>query len=123
MHSEEIIEKVKQSLGEFCYTECKAFCCRKGYLVLKNEELDNFVNGRKEELEREGILMKGKNGNYYVELGKKGCPNLNKDFKCKIYSKRPSVCRQFPLMNSGKYIIIPDICPLAKEQKLYPLIR
>ena len=36
--AERIANKARTCISEFCYEECNAYCCRKGYLILTEKE-------------------------------------------------------------------------------------
>ncbi len=109
-----IVNKARASLGKFCYEECKAYCCRKGYLVLDEKEVKKFKGN-------EDIIKKLDNGKYSLNMNKRGCPCLE-DYKCKIYKTRPKVCREFPIFVNDKTIRISPRCLAVKEDLLYPYI-
>jgi len=113
---EEIANRARDSLGEFCMNECNAYCCRKGYLILSEEELKLF--------EKDNIKTID-NKKYSLFLGNpNGCPNLD-GVKCKIHRdpNRPSACKEFPIFIEGNKVRISKRCFGAKEGKLYPFIR
>ncbi|MFQ5474254.1 MAG: hypothetical protein ACE5DM_00290 [Candidatus Nanoarchaeia archaeon] len=35
---EAIADRARESISQYCIEECKAYCCRKGYLLLTPEE-------------------------------------------------------------------------------------
>ncbi len=47
MDAEQIAEKARKSISKFCYEECNAYCCRKGYLILNKDEVDVVTQGKK----------------------------------------------------------------------------
>jgi hypothetical protein len=117
-----ILKQARNSIGEYCMNECKAKCCRKGKLVLFNENEVNFIcQNEKQNCENLGILTKTKYNNYNYDLEKKRCPYLTDDFKCSKWKdpNRPKICKDFPLFLSNEiYIITADFCPAVKEGKL-----
>lgn len=125
MEAEAIAEKARKSISRFCIEECKSYCCRKGYLILDNSNIDLVVQGRKQELLDRKILIK-KEINYSLYLGdyEIPCPSLGKDFKCLIHKKpeRPSACKQFPLFIEGNKLRLSPRCPAVKADMLYPYI-
>jgi Fe-S-cluster containining protein len=113
----------RNSLSTYCSTECKAYCCRQGHLLLTAEEADTVMNVRKGDL-RVMSLAQGKR--YVLDLGssEQPCPNLE-DFKCRIHKTkaRPKACREFPLfIRDNKVIFVSLNCPAARENKLYPFL-
>ena len=116
----DIAEEARNSLGKYCMEECKAFCCRKGFLPLKESEVDIITLGKREELLSKGVLKK--NGDKYSLDMRKGCSAI-KDNKCQVYDKRPKICRDFPLFIEGKIIMASPGCPAVREGKLYPYIK
>jgi Fe-S-cluster containining protein len=126
--AERIANKARNSLGTYCIKECKAFCCRNGYLVFGEESVDMVTQGRKKELEDKGMLKKLKNGKYslYLNNHKLPCPCLVvKDYTCKIHKnkKRPQACQQFPIFIEGKTVKLSPRCPAIKENLLYPFLK
>lgn len=123
-----IANKARNSLGKYCIEECKAFCCRNGYLVFGEESVKIISQDKIKELEKKGILKKLKNGKYSLFLGnfEVPCPSLNiKDYTCKIHKNknRPNACQDFPLFIEGKTIKLSPRCPAIKENKLYPYLK
>ncbi len=125
MDGETIAKKARRSISRYCYEDCKSYCCRKGYLPVKEEEVDLVTQGRKEELLQKGILKKIGDGKYSLYLGNYDtpCPSLF-DYKCLIHKKknRPDVCAQFPLFIEGKMIKLSPRCPAVKEGLFYPYV-
>ena len=37
--AEQLAIHARASISNYCFTECKAYCCRKGYLLLNSEEV------------------------------------------------------------------------------------
>ena len=73
------ITKVKYTRKGFCdYVTCEALCCRS--------------------LNVENAFIKNDNdSNRMIPCAGYRCPNIGKDFKCKVYTKRPTVCEEFPV--------------------------
>jgi len=126
MKAEIIAEKARKSISKFCTGECKAYCCRKGYLVLSSEEADLVTQSRTKEFEEKGILNKIRDGKYSLDLGNSEytCPSLKKDFKCRIHKnpKRPLACKNFPLFLDEKTVKLSPRCLAVKCRKIYPYI-
>lgn len=126
MDTEKIAEKARKSISRYCIEECKAYCCRKGYLNLKPDQVNIITQGRRKELEEKKILHKINENNYSLYLGNHdmSCPSLNDDFTCRIHKdkNRPLACRQFPLFLEGKTIRLSSRCPAVKEGRLYPYV-
>jgi Fe-S-cluster containining protein len=125
MDAEEIIRKARQSISQFCIEECKSYCCRRGYLTLKENEVDTVTQGRRQELIEKRILKKLKY-DYSLFLGddNNACPCL-KDFKCIIHesAERPKACGDFPLFVEGNLIKLSPRCLAVKTGMLYPYIK
>ena len=122
--AEEIAERARKSISSYCSEECRAYCCRKGYLVLSGNEACLIAGSDKEYLERKGTLKKLKSGRYSLFLGEKDspCPMLN-GFRCMIHNnpKRPAACRNFPVFLDRKAMAVrlSHRCLAVKERKLY----
>jgi Fe-S-cluster containining protein len=106
----ELIDKARGSIADFCINKCKGLCCRKGKLVLTEDELKLVSQGKKLKPELEKTSL------YSININKK-CPSLGRDIKCKIYfdNKRPQVCKDFPLFVFGKNIVVAPFCTAAKK--------
>jgi Fe-S-cluster containining protein len=105
MDAETIAKKARASIGQYCMDECRAYCCRKGYLVLTLEQAKIITHDRVEEFLKTDALKRLENGRYSLNLGAtpEGCPSL-KDYKCMIHKnkKRPQACKDFPVFLEGK---------------------
>ncbi len=122
--AEEIADKARNSLSNYCMKECKSYCCRKGYLILTPTEVKLVCREQEEELKQKEILLEMDDGNYSLQLGNGGCPSLIDD-KCLIHKNpnRPDTCRTFPLFIEGNKIRLSKRCPAIRANKLYPHIR
>ncbi|MBT3985116.1 hypothetical protein HOD38_00415 [archaeon] len=118
MNAEQIATKARKSISKFCFEECSAYCCRKGYIILSKEELD-LIKG-KEEVVVENI----KEGKFTLFLGAT-CPALKPDFKCKIHKNalRPQTCKDFPIFIKGEKIGLSGRCLAVKQDKFFPFIK
>ncbi|MGE0792823.1 MAG: YkgJ family cysteine cluster protein [Candidatus Woesearchaeota archaeon] len=74
-------------LSEYCINTCKAKCCKRGKLPLTSEEAKMFDKNRID-----------KNNHYDLT---DGCEYLDKNLKCKIYDKRPKICKDYPFHEMG----------------------
>jgi Fe-S-cluster containining protein len=120
--SEKLAITARKSLSKYCYTECKAYCCRKGYLLLTAKEVKLIQNTHKKNLKITPTNKK----KYIFNLGSNtnGCPNLQ-NYKCTIHKNpaRPKACKEFPLFIwKNKTIMVTHACPAVKENKLYPYL-
>jgi Fe-S-cluster containining protein len=130
--AERLAVKARNSISKYCYSECNAYCCRKGYILLNTNEA-KLVTGKTqkglEKLKEIGVLIKTEKGKYVIDLAEKqtGCPSLNES-RCIIHDnpKRPAACKEFPLFIwkiDGKDIIhVSERCPAVKEGMLYPYL-
>jgi Fe-S-cluster containining protein len=123
MNADKLIEKARREIGRFCIEECKAYCCRKGYLVLSEKEMNKITKNTSEEWKKRN-LKKISNGKYSMYLGE-NCPCLQEDFTCKIHKSvnRPEVCRQFPFFVEGKEILLSPRCLAVKQGKFYKTVK
>jgi Fe-S-cluster containining protein len=126
MDAEKIADRARNAIGKFCMEECKAYCCRKGYLNMGPESVDIITQGKRAELENNKTLTKINDNNYSLFLGNynQPCPSL-KDFRCAIHKnpKRPEACRQFPVFIRGKTLSLSSRCLAVKQGLLYPYIK
>jgi Fe-S-cluster containining protein len=115
-----------KEISEYCINECHAFCCRKGYLILKPEEVELVVGDKKDILIENGDLKEMNNGKFSLNLGNffGNCPQLE-NFKCKIHTnnKRPATCKDFPIFIVGREIKISSRCPAKRENKFFRLVK
>lgn len=116
---------MRKSLSEYCIKECKSYCCRKGYLIVSEEELNLIVGDekKKQKLLKEKNIREMLGGKYSINFEScLGCPGLSlKSFKCKIYKneKRSKTCKEFPIFISGNKIKISGRCPAKRDNKFF----
>ncbi len=126
MEAETIAKKARSSIGKFCFEECKAYCCRKGYLVLTETELKATAGKRLKEMDENGGVKKLDNGRFSLYIGdsRVGCPSL-KDNKCVIHTSRnrSMICRNFPITLDGKKIFLSQRCLAVRMGMLFPYIK
>ncbi len=124
--AEKLAMAARKSLSSYCYSECKASCYRKGYLLLTAKEVSLIKGTHKEDLKILPVQMKTNEKGYVFNLGSRvdGCPNLL-DYKCAIHENpaRPKTCKEFPLFFwKNKTIMVTYACSAVKENKLYPYL-
>ncbi|MBU1201278.1 MAG: hypothetical protein KJ583_02240 [Nanoarchaeota archaeon] len=116
LDGEDIVKIARKSIGKFCIEECKAYCCRKGYLILKENQLDLVMQGRKEELDC--ILKPLKDDTFSMFMGNhnQSCPSLTTSYTCQIHKKRnrPQACKDFPVFLTSNKIILSPRCLAVK---------
>lgn len=121
-----LVNKTLENLSGFCISECHSFCCRKGYLILKSEEVDLIVGDKKEILLGKKDLKEMLNGKFSLKLDNclGDCPRL-KNFKCEIHEniKRPDTCKNFPIFVALKEIKISSRCPAKAENKFFGFVK
>jgi Fe-S-cluster containining protein len=119
----DLANKARESISEYCYQECGAYCCRKGYLTLTDKELSLFLKDKVDEFITNGQLTKT-DKRYCFHLGKLNdpCPCLV-DNKCTIHKNklRPQCCKDFPVFvdSENKVIRFSPRCFAVKANKLY----
>lgn len=120
MDGEQLAEEARSSISSFCYEECHSYCCRKGFLILKPDEVQAVTQGRQEELRQTETLKPTRDGRLSLNLNHGGCPSL-KDFKCSIHtsSQRPKTCGDFPVYLHGKRVFFSPRCLAVKEGRFY----
>lgn len=125
MNIQELATKARNSISNFCMSECNAYCCRKGYLVLSEVELDFLVGEKRSYLESEGDIKKLENNSFSLHLGNSlgACPRLDGAI-CSVYKDalRPLTCEKFPLFvdEEKKMARFSSRCFAVKENKMYP---
>ncbi|MGM5482409.1 MAG: YkgJ family cysteine cluster protein [Nanobdellota archaeon] len=118
MNAEELIDKFRYNLGDFCYTQCKAYCCRKGHITISRQEA-KLITG----FSFYSCIFKGKmkkRGEKFVLSLQGGCPAL-KNKMCSIHNNpdRPKMCKEFPLFLENDRILLSEKC--YGKNKFYPL--
>ena len=121
-----IANRARKSISTFCIEECKAYCCRKGHLVVKENEINKVTQDRKNELIAEGKLKPIIGGKYSLYIGDEdnACPSL-KGNKCLIHKSRlrPKTCGDFPIYIVDKTVMISGSCTAARAGMFYPYIK
>ena len=123
INEERLLFEARNCMAIFCMEECNAYCCRKGSLILKENEVDLVTQNQREKLTKEKILKPFDKGKSYMSL-RNGCPSL-KDKICTIHKNklRPQMCKDFPIYIEGKKLIISENCLAVKKNMLYPYIH
>jgi len=118
MTAEEIANKARKSISTYCYKECKAYCCRKGYLVLTKKQLNLITKNNPGKDQIKPLVF----NTFSLNLSQ-SCPSL-KDFKCVIHKNkdRPDTCKQFPVFIEKDTVRLSSRCPAIKEGLFYPYI-
>ncbi|MFH1683184.1 MAG: hypothetical protein ABIA37_05310 [Candidatus Woesearchaeota archaeon] len=121
MNAEKLTQKARKDIGKFCMEECKAYCCRKGYLVLTTSQAE-LITHQKEAVLKDNLTLKLINGNYSLNLHH-DCPALH-DCKCDIHTKRnrPLACKQFPIFIDGMNVRLSHRCLAVKNGLFYPYV-
>ncbi|PLW79548.1 hypothetical protein C0585_07180 [Candidatus Woesearchaeota archaeon] len=106
-----LLNDARKSIGEFCMTECNAYCCRKGTIPANPKELK--IIGPVETIDYKTHIS------FILP-----CPQLI-DNKCMVHRKnnRPQVCKDFPIATHNGSVIISTGCLAVRENKLFPLIQ
>jgi len=123
--AEKIAEEARNSISKYCFEECGAYCCRKGYLVLTEEEAKVVTRDDIAGFLKNNRIKKIKDNKYSFYLGDYNhqCPCL-KDLKCIAHKdpNRPLACRQFPVFIEGKNLRLSPRCLAVKNNLLYPYV-
>ncbi len=125
MTPENIASDARNSISDYCIHDCKAFCCRKGYLILSLEEMNVIVGKQRGSLEDSGVLTNMGGTKFALNLGNPlGCPSLKNNL-CLIHTdpKRHTACKEFPIFITDKKIHFSNRCPLVKTNKFYHYIH
>ena len=113
-----IAEAARASLSSFCIEECKAYCCRRGYLSVTEKEAQPILSKCSDFQKEFKVTVKPA----AISISLEGdCPALAEN-KCSIYSERPQVCRDYPIFLEGNFLKVSAYCTGAKEGRLYPYI-
>lgn len=121
---EKLADEIRQGLSDFCINECKAFCCREGHLIVRDEELEIIAGDKKDNLIKEGSVQEKMFGKNLLSFKNScgSCPALDlKECKCRIHKNplRPRTCKDFPIFIVGKEIKISSRCPAKNEGKFF----
>jgi len=119
MTAETIADKAKKSISDYCIKECKAYCCRKGYLVLTKKELDIITQNKPAKDQIKPLVF----NTFSLNLSP-SCPSL-KNFKCIIHKSkdRPTTCKEFPVFIERNTVKLSGRCPAVKQGKFYPYVH
>ncbi len=118
-----LANKARKSISKYCYEECNAYCCRKGYLPLNDKEVRFVLKDKLVEYCINGQVKRTDSG-YSFFMGEldRHCPCLV-DNKCTIHKskQRPQCCQDFPVFvdYKNKLIKLSPRCFAVKERKLY----
>lgn len=114
-----LLEQARSSLGPFCSNVCKAKCCKRGKLLLEKNQVDILCDVKDQ---KPPLLVARENGYFDFHIGLSGCPRLTKDSKCRVYEKRPQMCRDYPLFERGETILVSSACEGFIAGKLDPYL-
>lgn len=123
---ERIAEDARNSLGNFCFEECGAYCCRKGYLLLTASQVKLFSEKAGKELGEIRQLKKINDDKFSMYMGEKDkpCPNLDlKELKCRIHKhpNKPSACSDFPIFvdHETRSVKLSSRCLAVRKNMFY----
>lgn len=126
--AERIADEARNSISEFCMNECGAYCCRKGYIMVREHQLNTIATKEKQIiLNNEGKIKEFlSSGKFQVDFTNSlgGCPALIEN-KCSVHKnpERPKVCHEFPIFVFVDHVRISSKCPAQENNKFYPHIR
>lgn len=118
---EGIAEMARASIGQFCISVCKAQCCRRGFLTVKDDEIQTVTKGKALPHRFQPLHF----GVSLLDLRKEPCPALTSDFRCSVYAdkKRPKPCANYPLYVHGKQVIAAPDCLAVQQGLLDPFLK
>jgi hypothetical protein len=118
------INLARKGISDFCIFECKAFCCRKGHLILNRKEFNVIIKDKVDEYKDRVTALEDGNFRFFIGKLDSPCPCLSDDFLCMIHKnrKRPRICKDFPILYINEIIYINKDCPAVQENKLYGFI-
>lgn len=123
--AEQIASKARRALSKYCYEECKAYCCRRGYLTLDESNIQIVSQGQHYKLIKNQTISILENGKFSLFMGNYDlpCPSL-KDNICMIHKnrKRPKACKDFPIVIKDTTAFISSRCPAVADGILYQYI-
>ncbi|MBT7902762.1 hypothetical protein HN587_02790 [Candidatus Woesearchaeota archaeon] len=117
-----IANSARDSIGVFCFTECGAYCCRKGALSFGDKSVDLVTDNNSEKFIRSEELKEIGPNEYLFDLSVNGCPRLD-DNKCSAHKSnlRPDCCKDFPIFidHKNKKVRLSPRCLAVKKMLLY----
>jgi len=117
-----LAEIAKDEIANFCMTECKGFCCREGYIIIRPTELDLMATKIvQQNLEATFITRELLTGKIALNFSNSttGCPAL-KNGLCTIHKNpdRANVCKNFPIFINGKEVKVSPRCLAVQKGML-----
>ena len=117
----------RRSIGRYCFEVCESKCCKSGkILLMSDKELETVAGEKVEEYKNSNIIEKSdlKKG-YTLDFTKASCQQLDSKDKCNVHGtdKQPTICKDYPLFITKKFVISADSCPAVKEGMLDPYIK
>ena len=84
--------------------------------MLDDKEVQ-LIAGSKEKLywKNKIIIQNLETKNFYYNLEKAKCRHLAKNDICKVHSKKPRVCSDYPIFIVKNYIVTANNCPAVDE--------
>jgi len=123
MNIDAFLNRARKSIGDFCATECKAYCCRKGYLVIDDKQKDLLLGNLSQKYVEKELIKEIEKGKWSLFLGDKQhpCPALKADNKCSIHHSRlrPKACKDFPIFKYHNTIIFSERCLAVRQMRFY----
>ena len=74
--------------------KCAALCCRYFALPIETPETREDYDDIRWYLCHKDITVFVEDGDWYININNR-CRNLTKDNRCRIYNKRPRICRNY----------------------------
>ena len=109
---DKLLDKARKDLSPYCIEECKAYCCRKGHILLDKKEIKRVTD----------ISNSNKEGNLFSLNLESGCPAL-KEHKCSIHDIKPKTCHDFPIFSVNGGVVFSTKCPAVNDNKFYVLMH
>lgn len=112
---EKLLEQARKDISRFCIKECNNYCCRKGFLILKEDQVELVTHGNKINVKQH------ENGTFILDLNK-DCPSIGPK-GCTIHKNiaRPQTCKDFPIFQKEGHVIFSTRCPCVQTNFLYVL--
>jgi Fe-S-cluster containining protein len=122
MNLQAFLDRARKSIGDFCANECKAYCCRKGYLVINKKQKELLLKDNLPLFQRKALIKQIGDDKWSLFLGDAShpCPAL-KDNKCLLHHHplRPKACKDFPIFQHDNTIIFSERCLAVKQMLFY----
>lgn len=118
---QKIANDARNSIANYCINDCKAYCCKNGFLLILSEKELKFVSSNKIfQNISSGFLLKSEKANVLFDLKNSRCLKLTDENTCSKHKSknRPKICSDYPLFIVKNNIILSSTCYAVKNNLL-----